>query len=675
MADTRGIRAGRAYVELGVSDKLTKGLRAAQKRLKAFGAGLRSIGTRMTAVGAGILAPLAASVKSFSRTGDSLHKMSGRTGVSTEALSELGFAAEQSGANLESLEAGLRKMQKTVGDAADGTTTAVDALAKLGLAVEGLANLSPEQQFKLIADRLSRIEDPTLRAAAAMEVFGKSGTQLLPLVQNGAAGIEELQQQARSLGLTVSTEAAGDAAVLNDTLNILWRVLKQCAFVIGSALAPDVIELAGAITKAVVIVANWIKQNRELVVWAAKIAVGVVAAGLAFVVAGYAVLAIAAAIGGLAVIVSGVGIAFGVVTSILSAILSPIGLVVAAIAVLGASIFDLSDYGDKALAWLSDRFKSLKESVTRVMGGIVDALKAGDITLAADILWKSLKVIWQTGVNALNRVWLSVKQFFVSTAYEMWYGFLSAYELAAGKLKTWWANLVRWLAETWESDFFRDVRKGLWGLIGSLAKVVVPFEYIGQGLSREERLKRIAEAERQIDQETAENQRKVDEGRADRLAKIDAEHAKRVAETESERDANLADIARRALDAEQALKGAQGEELAKAEAELDAARQALDEAIVRAKTGREEAEKRAGPPSPPGRPPTDLGDWFARTGQDLADEVAKLSVVGTFNPAAVGGFGGGDAAERTAKAAELTAKNTSQLVRIVRLDPPAFTGP
>ena len=97
MADTRGIRAGRAFVELGVSDKLTAGLRRAQKQLEAFGAGLRSVGTRLAGIGAGAVAALLGTAKAFSDTGDMLDKMSQRTGVSVEALSELGFAADLSG--------------------------------------------------------------------------------------------------------------------------------------------------------------------------------------------------------------------------------------------------------------------------------------------------------------------------------------------------------------------------------------------------------------------------------------------------------------------------------------------------------------------------------------------------------------------------------------------------
>jgi hypothetical protein len=90
VADTRGIRAGRAFVELGVSDKLSAGLKAAQKKLEAFGAGLRSIGTKMAGIGVAAITALLGTAKVFSDTGDVLDKMSQRTGVSVEALSSSG---------------------------------------------------------------------------------------------------------------------------------------------------------------------------------------------------------------------------------------------------------------------------------------------------------------------------------------------------------------------------------------------------------------------------------------------------------------------------------------------------------------------------------------------------------------------------------------------------------
>ena len=96
-------------------------------------------------------------VKHFASAGDALNKMSQRTGVSVEVLSELAYAAEQSGTDVETLEASLRKMQKQLVEAAGGSKSAVAALSALGLSVTDLGRLSPDAQFRLIAERLSQI--------------------------------------------------------------------------------------------------------------------------------------------------------------------------------------------------------------------------------------------------------------------------------------------------------------------------------------------------------------------------------------------------------------------------------------------------------------------------------------------------------------------------------------
>ncbi|MCJ7543367.1 MAG: hypothetical protein MUP47_02185, partial [Phycisphaerae bacterium] len=191
MVDTGRIRAGRAYVELLADDsKLAAGLRAAAGKLRAFGATIQAAGLRMMALGGAILAPLALSVRNFANVGSALHDMSQRTGLSVEALSALSYAAEQSGADIESLEKGIRKMQRTITDAAGGSKSAADALGSLGLTVKDLAGLAPEKQFRLLADRLDKVADATAKAALAMEIFGRSGTALLPMLRGGAAGLQ-----------------------------------------------------------------------------------------------------------------------------------------------------------------------------------------------------------------------------------------------------------------------------------------------------------------------------------------------------------------------------------------------------------------------------------------------------------------------------------------------------
>ena len=104
MVSTSGIRAGKAYVELSLHDRLTRGLRRAQARLRAFGQTVGEIGKKMTMLGTTVLAPLAASAREFSSTGDQVAKMAKRTGLSVEALSELKFVASQTGTEFESLE-------------------------------------------------------------------------------------------------------------------------------------------------------------------------------------------------------------------------------------------------------------------------------------------------------------------------------------------------------------------------------------------------------------------------------------------------------------------------------------------------------------------------------------------------------------------------------------------
>ena len=189
MASTQGIRAGRAFVELFADDsKLVRGLRRAQKKLKAFGQSIRAMGLKIAGLGAAVLAPMLGAAKAFGAMGDQVAKMAKRTGLSVEALSELRFVASQTGTSLEALETGFRRMQRSIYDAGRGLSTQTDALADLGLKYKDLKGLAPEKQFKLLADAISRVEDPTRKAALAQALFGRAGTQLLPMMSAASVG-------------------------------------------------------------------------------------------------------------------------------------------------------------------------------------------------------------------------------------------------------------------------------------------------------------------------------------------------------------------------------------------------------------------------------------------------------------------------------------------------------
>ena len=667
MADTRGIRAGRAFVELGVSDKLAVGLKRAAARLKAFGEGVRSVGLRTAAIGAAVLAPLLGSAKVFADTGSALFDMSQRTGISVEALSELGIAAEQSGTDLATLETGIRKMQRSITDAAQGSTSAQEALALLGLTVDDLKNLSPEDQFKLIADRIAQIKDPTVRAAAAMELFGRSGTSLIPLLSGGARGIEALQEQARRLGLTMSTEDARAAEEFGDVLDALTKVVKRLFFAVGAALAPMLKEFAESATRIVVRTSAWIQQNKQVIVTVFKVAAAVLAAGAALIGLGLLITGVGAAFGLLASVAAGVGTAIGVIGSVIAAMLSPIGLVVVAVAGLGAALLVSTGAGGEALAWLSDQFTRLRDRVSKVIGGIADALAAGDISLAAQILWLTLKLIWQQGVASLNGVWLSARNFFVTTAQKMWFGAVAAAQIGFHALEVAWIETTAFLSKTW-TKFSTGFQKIWESATSFVAKRMLEI----QGLF--DSSLDVDAAKKAVDQQLESRLAELDQGAQRDLAAREAKRQREREQSAELNEATLAEIGRQFEEAQQSLKSGTDEQVAKTQRQLDEARHKLDEAIAEAKRKREEAESEPGTPS---RTPADLIAELDDQISSLGDLLARgkgASVQGTFNAAAAQGLAASAGmAERTAKATEQTAKNTKRLVDAATTGGLAFT--
>jgi hypothetical protein len=633
---------GRRFVELYVKDnRLTKGLAAASQKLMAFGAGLTSLGTKLAGIGTALTTPFVLAAKSFADMGSELVDMSQRTGVSAEALSELGYAAEQSGADLETLEGGLRKMQKFVVGAAGGSKEARDALGKLGLSVADFKALAPEDQFKLIADRLAGIANPTQRAALAMEVFGKSGTKLLPLFADGAQGIEALQQKARDLGLTISNEDAAAAEEFGDTLDTLWKVIKRAAFVVGSALAPALKDLAEWLTRAAKYVIDWINQNRELIVTVFKVAAAVAAAGIALIGIGAAVSFIGSAIGGAVALISGIGTVLGV-------LLNPITLVIAALGGLVAYLLYTSEAGAKALDWLGERFGGLRDTALAAWEGISDALAAGDLGLAAKIAWLALKMEFQKGILWLEEKWIDFKNFFIDTFYKAVYGLASFLNDAWAGIQVAWVETVAFLGNTW-TNFISVLQKGWNRFSGFFQKVWAKVKSVFTGGD--------ADAEiAQINEQVAAEDNAINSRRDAAINDRETERQRRRKAIEADRAGVEGELGRM-QEAERAEREAKKQAALKETGDaLAEAKQEFDDALAEAKRKREEADAAKSP------------DRMKKPDFPELDEVAdtaraKVDVQGTFNAMGVRGFGADSLNERTAKAAEQTAANTKRLVQ------------
>lgn len=168
-------------------------------------------------------AAIAGIVKTTANYGDELAKNSQRIGVNIEALAGLQFAAQIAGSTSEDLIKALGQLSKNLFDISLGTGEAIRAFDELGISALDQNDRLRESDEVLfdIADKFAKMPNSTLKTAAAMQIFGKAGKELIPLLNLGSSGMRELMDEARKLGLVMSLEDAQAAEAFNDSLTRL----------------------------------------------------------------------------------------------------------------------------------------------------------------------------------------------------------------------------------------------------------------------------------------------------------------------------------------------------------------------------------------------------------------------------------------------------------------------
>lgn len=643
MGKSSSIRAGRAFVELFADNtQLVRGLRLAENRLREFGSKVNAIGRQVLAAGAAGATALAGAAKYFSNAGDAVAKGAKRTQMSAESYSALAYAADMSGVSVGQMEAALLRMQRTLGDAANGTKTAVDDLARLGLRFEDLAGMKPEQQLGVIADRLNAIGSAEVRADVMQSILGRGGAAMLPLLQEGADGIGRLVDEASRLGLVVSSGDAAAAEELNDAFARMWMTIKRVAFEIGAALAPAVQRIAEHIRDAAVRVSAWIRQNQGLVVAAGKVVAGIVAGGAALIALGTALKVAAAGFGVLRLAVAAVHMVVAGLAVVVGFLLTPLGAVSAAVAAVGALILVKTGAAGKAVGWLGKKFASLKTDAVAAWGGISDALAAGDIGLAAKVAMAFVKMEWVKGTNWLKSVWYDAQFAIADTFASVWYGILATFKTVANAIGNVWDEIVGGIKDSQE------------GLGSWLTERWIHWQKNTGQISEEEAQRRFAYLEAEtadVVDARARERRERRRRRIEELGAIGLESGAVSDAMRAERDRKLAGDA--------AALGRAAEEFRSA---IEAARQARITADVERELREFFGPLDAADPTMHGgygrgRGARKVGPGVF-TSTDLAGEVR-----GFFSAAALGqqGFGAG-IAERTAKATEETAKNTQDIL-------------
>lgn len=229
------------------SAQLTKELQSATSKINAFEKNVTSSVRRAASnfaagfAGAFSVTQLLQFTKATIDAADEVARVSQIVGLSAESFSALQYAAQQAGVDSAALQTSLTKLSKTVVDAADGSGAAADAFRAIGVAVkDGSGQLKANDVLlEEVAQSFARYADGATKTAAAQAIFGKSGAELIPLLNEGKDGIEALKDEAARLGLVISSEAAASADQFNDTLDRLKGAVRGSAQTVLADLLPS----------------------------------------------------------------------------------------------------------------------------------------------------------------------------------------------------------------------------------------------------------------------------------------------------------------------------------------------------------------------------------------------------------------------------------------------------
>lgn len=401
MAGNSGaIRAGRAYVEIyGDQAPLMSAMKSLPKSILAASAGLGAVGGVVGGLIASGITSAFSAVTSFAsnlgEVGGRLVDMSDRTGIGVEALAELEHAAQMGGTSLESLEGGLTKMGVKLADAAAGSDSARAAFDAIGVSVGELQGMSPDQQFERIADGLASISDPGQRAAATMDIFGKSGADLIPLMKDGSAGIKAFREEAKRLG-RITEEDARAVDELGDTFANVQSAMSNAATTVAAAFSPALNDLG----QALIPVASWLGETARVV----------------------------------APVVAGFGKAVSAVYSLSTAMEL----------LNGAGLFIEETFGSigttftATIAGLSEDFGDMFGTVGQGFQGLFDAIAAGDLAAAFEVQVATINLLWQQGLEMLGIDWV-----------EIWATIEDTFNQATANIQTGWVSWTSSLASFW----------------------------------------------------------------------------------------------------------------------------------------------------------------------------------------------------------------------------------
>ena len=353
----------------GEIDGLSRSLGNLNKQAGIAGGGLGRMGQAAKGVGGlmgallpvGAVAGLTAIAKGSIDAADNLNDMSQRTGVAVESLSRFGQAAQDSGSSIEGVAKGMGQLAKRI---TDPSSAASKALSGIGVATRDAQGKvrSLDAVMLEISDRFAKMPDGAEKSALAMQLFGKSGVELIPMLNQGRAALEQYQA-------TISGDMAKSADEFNDSLNAIGRSLGGPFNEAVTALLPAITSIAQGIVgiiKAFTALPQPVQATLLVIGGLLTALVALAPAISAIISIGSAIAGLFAAGGALA---SAGSIIAGIATAFIVLITGPLGIVALLVAA-GVAIYAFRDQ-------IGAAFNAVVNFIGGAFNKIGDLLKAG----------------------------------------------------------------------------------------------------------------------------------------------------------------------------------------------------------------------------------------------------------------------------------------------------------
>lgn len=217
-------------------------------QVKKISNGLKQIGIAAVAVvtGLGVL------TKSAINANDELSKLSTKLGISTEDLSALKFAGDFAGVSLGNLDGALSALTRRFNNFdKTGGGAGKDSFIELGIATrdaEGnLRNIN--DVFIEISEKVSKMGAGIRKTAIVQDIFSKSQAKIIPLLNEGAEGLDAFRRQAESMGLILDQKTAKASEAFNDKLSVLSKLASGVAAKLAEKLLPTLISVTDELVR------------------------------------------------------------------------------------------------------------------------------------------------------------------------------------------------------------------------------------------------------------------------------------------------------------------------------------------------------------------------------------------------------------------------------------------